>query len=176
MADRRPSAIGDLRQQTEAARVLHATYRDIVQDDEAARHDLVEGETNLHEALHACIERLAELKALQAGIKTAADTLKARKDRFEGQEERLRAAMLAAMEVASLPRLETPLGTVSRKAVPPSVVVTSEADVPSQFWKRADPTLDRRALLAALKELPAGERIPGAELSNGGATISVKLT
>jgi hypothetical protein len=46
--------------------------------------------------------------------------------------------------------------------------------VPAGFWRRGDPKLDKKALLDALKALPKGEHIPGAELSNGGATIQIR--
>ncbi|HEY7550644.1 MAG TPA: siphovirus Gp157 family protein [Hyphomicrobiaceae bacterium] len=174
MADRRQSAIGDLRSQVEAARALVAALYPILENDDDARRDMVEGETDLHDAIRAGVARIVEIAALRTGIQATTKVLKERLDRLDAQEERLRAAMLAGMEIASLPRLETPLGTVSRKAVAPSVVVTDESIVPAGFWKRADPALDKRALLAALKALPAGARIPGAELSNGGATIQIR--
>jgi hypothetical protein len=176
MADRPPSAIGDLRQQIEAARALVAELYPILENDDNTRRDMIEGSTDLHEALRGAVARIVEMAALRAGIEATIKVLKDRLGRYDQQEERLRTAMLSAMEIGGLARLETPLGTVTRNAVPPSVVVTNEAEIPAAFWKRADPTLDRRALLAALKELPPGEHIAGAELSNGGMTLALKLS
>ena len=166
------STIERLRQQTEAARALLTAYADILGDDAQAKHDAVEGETGLHEAIKAGIGRIVEVQGLVAGIDLALGTLKERKARLEAQEERIRSAMLTAMEVGGLQRLETPLGTVSRRAVPPSVVITEETQIPETFWQPQPPRLDKRALLAFLKEGP----VPGAELSNGGSTIALKLT
>ena len=175
MADRRQSAVGDLRQQIEAARALVAEIFPFVENDDDARRDMIEGSTDLHEAIRGAVARIVEIGALEAGLKATLTQLKERLGRLERQDEAIRTAMLAAMEVGGLQRLETPLGLVTRKAVAPSVIVTNESDIPAEFWKRADPTLDKRALLAALKELPPGEHIPGAELSNGGMTIALKL-
>ena len=170
------STIERLRQQTAAARALLTAYADILGDDAQAKHDAVEGETGLHEAIKAGIGRIVEVQGLVAGIDLALGTLKDRKARLEAQDERIRAAMLTAMEVSGLQKLETPLGTVSRRAVPPSVVVTDEHAIPPDYWVEQDPKLDKRALLQALKALPPGEHIAGAELSNGGSTIALKLT
>ena len=174
MSDRQ-SAVGALHRQTEAARALVAEIFPFVENDDDTRRDMIEGSTDLHEAIRGGVARIVEIGAMQAGLKATMTQMKERAGRLESQEERIRAAMLIAMEVAGLQRLETPHGTVSRKAVAPSVVVTNESDIPAEFWKRADPTLDKRALLAALKERPAGEHIPGAELSNGGMTLALKL-
>ena len=139
-----------------------------------ARRDMIEGSTDLHEAIRGAVARIVEIEALQAGLKATMIQMKARFERLDGQDKRIRSALLTAMEVASLQRLETPLGTVSRKAVAPSLILTDESLVPAGFWRRADPALDKRALLAALKALPAGEHIAGAELSNGGSTIQIR--
>ena len=52
-------------------------------------------------------------------------------------------------------------------------MVTDEAAVPEPFWRPQPPKLDRRALAEALK---TGQSIPGATLSNGGTTLSLKVT
>ena len=174
MSDRRQSAVGELRQQTEAALALVAALYPILENDDVLRRDMVEGSTDLHEALRSAVARIIEIEALRVGIQQTIKVMKDRLAAYDGQEERLRAAMLAAMEAGGLQRLETALGTVSRKAVAPSVVITDELLVPAGFWKRGDPKLDKRALLDALKALPPGEHIPGATLSNGGTTIQIR--
>jgi hypothetical protein len=160
-----------LHRETEAARVLVATYRDLLADDDQARADMVEGETNIQEAIRAGLVRLAELRAMGVGIDSIADQLQARRSRLADQQASLREAILLAMELAGLPKFETDVGTITRKRTPPSVVVVDEADIPSMFWKPSDPKLDKRAVLDALK---GGETVPGAQLSNGGETIQVR--
>mgnify|MGYP001611314841 CR=1 FL=1 len=166
------SAVQELRTQIDAARALVAAFQNILGDDAEAKADLVEGETGLYEALRAGLARIVELRALVAANEHIQDDLRARLKRFGDQEERIRAAMLTAMEVGGLPRLETPLGTVSRRALAPTLVITDETQIPEPFW-RNEPKLNRMALLAALR---IGDQIPGASLSNGGATVALKFT
>jgi hypothetical protein len=110
---------------------------------------------------------------LQEATTAIMGRLSQRVKRLGEQEERIRAALLAALEVANLKKLETPLGTVSRRAVAPSLVVTNEAEIPEQFWDPQPPKLNRAILKGVLV---AGVDVPGASLSNGGTTIAIKLT
>ncbi len=173
--EREPSPSHDLHVQIEAARVLLANFRDILGDDEQAKADTVEGQTDLHEAIRRGARRLVELDAMREGLKSAMKTLSARDARFEQQEQHLRVALRTAMEMGSMSYFETDIATLSRVPVAPSLVVTKEDEIPSQWWVRGDPRLDRRGLTKALKELPPGESIPGATLSNGGETIKINM-
>ena len=164
------SVLQDLREQTSTARALLQTFADVLTDDEQAQADLVEGETDLDRALENAVLRIAEIEAMLAGLKELSDRIAARRSRIEAQADSLRAAVMVAFEATGQRRLELPFATVSRRSVPPKAIVVSEAEVPASFWKRADPKVDMRALLAALKEGP----VPGAELSNGSETISIK--
>jgi hypothetical protein len=167
------SALNGLQRQTAAAKVLLAAFRDAIEDDEQLRTDMVEGETSLIAAAHVCVEDLAYTKGLRAGLKVAMETMKARDQRLEGREQRIRDALVTAMELAGLKKIEAPAGTVSTRPVPPSVIVTDEKEIPPRFFVPVDPKLDKRAVLDALK---AGATVPGAELSNGGQTCAVRFT
>ena len=163
-----------LLREIEAARVLLASYHDILGDDEVAKADAVEGQTDLREAFRPALARIAEIETMCAGLKAMADKLNSREHRLEEQAKTLRVLLLAAMEVAGLRRFETDIATLTRKPVAPSVVINVEAEIPSGFWRRGEPALDKKALLAALKEAhEAGETIPGAVLSNGGSTVQI---
>lgn len=164
------SALQDLREQTHAARALLQTFADVLADDEQAQADLVEGETDLDRALEHAVLRIAEIEAMLDGLKAMSDRIAARRSRIDAQAESLRAAVMVALEATGQRKLELPFATVSRRAVPPKAQIITEAEIPTTFWKRADPKVDMRALLAALKEGP----VPGAELSNGSETISIK--
>ena len=164
------TALQDLREQTHAARALLQTFADVLADDEQAQADLVEGETDLDRALEHAVLRIAEIEAMLDGLKAMSDRIAARRSRIDAQAESLRAAVMVALEATGQRKLELPFATVSRRAVPPKAQIITEAEIPTTFWKRADPKVDMRALLAALKEGP----VPGAELSNGSETISIK--
>lgn len=159
-----------LYRQIEAARILLANFKDVLGDDEQAIADTVEGETNLHGAIEKGLARIAELEMLETGVMAALDNLKARCQRLQQQKEMLRTSLAVALEVGGLKKLETPLGTIALKNVPPKVEITEESAIPSRFWKPQEPRLDKKAVLEALK---AKEDVPGAVLSNGGVSIQV---
>ena len=163
-----------LRQQSDDAKALLATYHDILGDDETARADIIEGETSLHDVIAMAVARVVELQGFLKANEAILEAISARNKRFEEQIDTLRTLVGSAMEIAGQKKLELPLGTVSLKAVPPAVRVTDESAIPSDFWKPQAPKLDKKALLAALKETSAS--VPGAELSNGGTTIQLRLT
>jgi Gp157 protein len=167
------SATQELHREVEAAKALLAALAPLdLENDGALHRDMVEGSTDLHEAIRGAVARIVELRALKSGVATTMQILAERRDRFDDQEGRIRAALLTAMEVGRLQSLETTLATVSRRAVAPSAVVIAESEIPDHFKIPQPPKLDKRALLAALKEGP----VAGAELSNGGMTIAVRLT
>jgi hypothetical protein len=165
--------MSDLYQQTIAARNLLLTYQDILSGDDEATASAIEGETNLREAIGSALARHIELNGLVSGIEVIAGGLAARKSRLVAQMETLRTAIMVAMEAGRMPKIETPLGVISLRKVAPKVIITNEADIPVTFWKPQDPKLDKAAVAAALK---SGETVAGAEMSNGGTTIAIKVT
>lgn len=161
-----------LSREAEAAASLVANMKDVLAGDDDLTADTIEGKTGLVEAIHAAVARLAEIEAHHEAIKSQMGNLKKRADRFDAQAERLRAAITLAMDMATIKKVELPIATVSLRSVPPKVVIASEADIPSDFWKQPDPVLDRKAILEALK---AKQPVAGAELSNGGMSITVRF-
>lgn len=158
--------------QGEAARSLLANIRDVIGDDEEMAAVAVEGETSLVEAISEAVDRYDTLGAHEEALETRIKELSERRSRFEGQRERIKVAIHAAMGQAEMRKLELPQATLSLRAVPPKAEISDESAIPERFFKRADPKLDRAALLAALK---AKEDVPGATLSNGGETISIRV-
>lgn len=161
----------DIATQADAARVLLATYADVLAGDEQAVADMVEGETDLHSAIAIAADRIAENDALVDAIKSRADALGVRRKRLEAQSDLLRSAIGVAMEVATIKRLQLSEATITLKATPVSAIVMDEAAIPARFWKPQEPKLDKRAVLDALK---AKEAVPGAALSNGGSTVQIR--
>ena len=160
-----------LKDEAEAARVLLANLRDIIGDDEEAAASTVEGETNLIEAIAAVVEQIAADEAHAEAVAAVAKRYSERKARLEHRAERARAAISVAMDMAGLKKIELPQAVLTVKATPPKAIITDEAAIPSKFWKPADPKLDKKSVLDALK---AGDKIDGAELSNGGTTLQIR--
>ncbi len=187
-----------LSKQIEAAKILRAQIADIAAGDPEFVRDVIEGETSLHECIAALVESIADDEALADSIKARQDGLQARRKRIEDRAALKRALVTVAMEAGELRKLEAPAGTVSIKPVPPKPVVSEEADIPPRFWKPSDPKLDLKALGDALKARAAALQeagkiedqamreaalraaegahpaIPGATLSNGSMTISIR--
>lgn len=157
--------------EAEAAQALLANIRDVIGDDEQAAIDAIEGETDLIEVISSAVDRITEIACMVDALKAREKKLKERRERLERQAEHLRTAVSTAMAQAEIKRLELPPATLTLKSVPPKAIPINEAEIPSEFWKRQDPKLDMRALLAALKQGP----VPGAVLSNGGTTIQITV-
>lgn len=161
-----------LKMQGEAAAALLANVRDVIGDDDEMALTVVEGETSLVEVISQATERLNDLDAYTTALAAQIKALTDRKGRFEAQHDRIKAAICVAMQQAELRKLELPHATLSIKAVAAKADITDESLIPSKFWKPSDPKLDRKAVLDALK---AKEVVPGATLSNGGETLSIRV-
>jgi len=187
----------DLAAETEAATILLANLRDIVADDDQAAADIVEGETNLLEAINAAVDLVQQHEAHADAISARIKTLQDRKARLQNKADLTREAIAVAMDVAKRKKLATPLGTVSVCKTPVKLEVVDESEVPSTYWKRPDPVLDKKALTDALKaaaitlqmaiagkteeeavaikaELREKLSIPGCKLSEAGTTIAIR--
>jgi len=162
----------DLHVQGEAARNLLLNIKDIVEDDAELIETAIEGETSLKEAISAAVDRILELDAYEEAIATQISSLQVRRERFEHQSERIKAAIHVAMGQAELRKLELTQATLGVRAVPAKCEITDEAMIPSKFWKVQAPRLDKKSVLDALK---AKEDVPGAVLSNGGETLSLRV-
>ena len=161
----------DLHTETHAAGNLLRDFADVLGEDAAFIDDAIEGQTDLHEAIGKGVHRVRWLERAQETLAAEIADLQTRKTRFKKQCDNIRTALAVAMDTAQVDTVEAAAATVTRKAVPPSAVITNEADIPTDYWKKQDPKLDKTALARALK---AGEMVPGAQLSNGGHTVQIR--
>jgi hypothetical protein len=139
-------------------------------DDETLR-DTLEGLSSLPEVLAALVRSYLDDLSTAAALGMRISDMQERLGRFETRADKKRALVTHAMERAQFKKLQEPDFTVSLRAVPPGLVVCNEADIPQEFWKPQPAKLDKKGLLTALV---AGQAIPGANLGNGGTTISVR--
>lgn len=160
-----------LDREIDAARLLLSSLADIIAGDEAFAADVVLGQTNLVESIQsACALYCADKTSVEA-IDAHIKLMEARKHRLKKRMDMTRTLVTTAMEVAGRKSVETPLGTATLKTMPRALRLDEEreADIPSEYWKRADPVLDKKKLKEALEE---GKIIPGATLDNGGISLS----
>lgn len=168
----KPKNYIDPLKEAQAAAALRESLRQLGEgDDHTLLLDSIEGETSLLEAIDKLLLGIAEAEGLARGVRGAIAELEAREARFEKRAEAGRAVIEQAMMVAELPKLERPTGTLSLVARGPKVEVTEEAEIPAEFWKTGDPRLDKKSLLAALKE---GRAVPGACLSNAAPSLTIR--
>ena len=130
-------------------------------DDETIR-DTLEGITNLNELISELIRSALVDEALQAGLRTRLEDMRARLGRLAQRGLKKRQLALEAMNEVGLKKLEQPDFTASTRLGSPHLVVTSERTIPADYWV-PQPKLDRKSLAADLRR---GKEIPGACLGN----------
>lgn len=140
-------------------------------DDPQLILDMIEGETSLVEAVAVIYEEMTNDIALAAGIESYIKTLSERHSRLIKAIESRRALILMAMDRTGVPTIKTPLATITMRDTAATAVITDEHKIPAQFWKPQDPKLDKKALTEALRN---GDTVPGAQLSNGGISLTVR--
>lgn len=149
--------------------LLRAEFPELIEDDETWLL-AIESETDLDNIIEGLLEAMLWAGELVDGIKERQRQLAERKGRLEHRADRCRSLIDDLMAEAGIQKLELPEATISRRKVPPAVVVTDEEQVPriygTEVWK-----LDKKKLKEALQE---GFEVPGAYLSNGGETISIR--
>jgi hypothetical protein len=157
--------------EAQAARDLLTAYKDIIGEDAEFAADVVEGQTDFVEIVDHILNQEGEDAALVEAIQDRINKLSTRALNINARIEKRRGLLITALQMAGLKSLRCPVATISLRATPQKAIVTQEDRIPEEFLVPRDPTIDRRALLAALKE---GRKIPGAELSNGGVSLSIR--
>ena len=157
--------------QIAAAAALRASIAAIAGDDSEAIRDTLEGSTSLHEAIAAVVAMMAEDEMMIDGIGLRITDLDARRARLKTRIERLRATIEQAMVIGEIKTLQLAEATLSLKNTPRQLEIIDEASIPAEYWKPQDPKLDRSAVKAALK---GGATVPGATLTNGGVSVSIR--
>ena len=147
---------------------LLATYPEHSEDDLA---DTLEGLTDLNEMIAAVIRSALVDEALQQGLKVRMSEMKERMARLAHRSAKKRQIALEAMSEAKLKKLEQSDFTASARSGVPALVVTSEDEIPDNYWLPQPPKLDRQLLLADLKR---GENIAGTDICDPKTTLSVR--
>lgn len=167
MSDAAQKALKDI----EAAKVLREQIASLADGDPDFIRDTLEGEVDFEGTVRSLLASIGEDDAIVAGLKTYIDDLTARKERIANRIGLKRSLIASALEIADRSKMELDIGTVSLTKITPKALVSEEADIPAEFWKPQPPKLDLKALAAALKE---GRQVPGATLSNGGVSVTIR--
>lgn len=122
------------------------------EQDLALLRDMVEGETNLDGAIDRVLEQMAMDVANIQGLEKFESTMAARRKRLGDRVEAMRSMLLNAMDILEERRIERPVALLTLKALPPKLLVTDEAEIPTSFFKQPDPVLSKKDLTDALKD------------------------
>jgi hypothetical protein len=139
--------------------------------DDRTLSDTLEGATNLKEAIGCVVRSALDDEALANALKLRLETMRERLERIEATAAKKRQVAVAAMEEADIEKILEPDFTVSIRAAAPSVIITSEPDIPEEFWVPQPPKLDKRRILEVLK---IGVAVIGAELANTKITLAIR--
>ena len=155
-----------------AIKAIAADIRAILGDDfdDQTFLDTLDGQTDAMDMIGNLIRSRVEAQAMEAAMKEVAATYAGRAKRFAARADACVMGLSSLLDAIGESKVAHDLGTVSRTKARLSMVITDEAEIPTQLCKRVP---DNAAIKAALE---AGETVPGAELKLGqqGLTVRVK--
>lgn len=141
-----------------------------VSEDAQLLSDSIEGETDLHEVLTRLVRQERDAAAFSEAIKAQEEVLAGRRARFVRRQQLARELMLSLMEAGSQQKVMLPEATISITNGRLKTVVTDEAAIPPGYFKvKRTPDLTRIG-----EALSSGVNIPGAHLSNGGISLTIR--
>lgn len=145
-----------------------------LREDETALADTLDGVSDLDEAIAAVVRSLDDDEAMVVGIGDRQTSLATRADRYKARIETKRKLIADAMEAAALKKIVKPDFTLSLTPVKPKVVITDEALVPPGYKIAPTPPEPKPDKKQIGDDLRAGYVVPGATLSNGGFTVTLR--
>lgn len=138
--------------------------------DEALRHDMVEGSTDLHRVVQRALDHKLEAKTMVKAMAERKSDLAERTARWQRRDDAMGVLIKGLLDVAGLEKLTLPEATISITRGRESVDVV-DVDALPQGYFAVERKADKTAIGAALK---AGETIPGAALKRGDDSITVR--
>lgn len=141
-----------------------------MEDDEALRHDMIEGSTEAFELLSIVVRRIGETEALAEGAGKYAADIRERKARLERRAEAYRALVRKLLAHAALKKAELSEATISLGKPRTNLVITREDAIPDALCKLT-PSPDKTAIREALE---AGADVDWAALVPGDPVLTIR--
>ena len=142
-----------------------------MEDDEALRHDMIEGSTEALELLSVLIRRIGQTKALAKGTAEYQQELAERKARFERRVDGYRSLMIKMVRHTGIKKaIERPEGTVSVRDGALKLHLIKEDAIPDALCKFT-PSPDKTAIKEALE---AGADVDWAALVPGDPILTIR--
>jgi hypothetical protein len=139
-------------------------------DDDPDKLEMINVEGDYSNLMEWAILKRVECLNLSEGCKSISDTYKARQERFNRNADTFKDICGVIMDCANERSYKGSAGTVSYRANPQSVVIVDESKIPDEY-KKTTITVDKAALKKALQD---GD-VLGAQLSNGGESLQVRI-
>ncbi len=148
---------------------LLAEYPQLNEDEELLK-DTLEGNTRFNEVMEKFLSAMRENETLAEAVSQRIGKLRERQTRLTHRAQFFRSLMHRLMDWAGIKSLALPEAKISVVNSPEKVIITDESAIPDDFM-RVTKEPNKAAIKTAMK---SGSIIPGATLSNGGTTISVR--
>jgi hypothetical protein len=139
-------------------------------DDEDLLKDTLEGNTRFNEVMERFLNAVRENETLAEAVSQRIGKLRERQTRLTHRAQFYRYLMHRLMDWAGIRSVTLPEAKISVINSPEKVIVTDESAIPDAFM-RISKEPNKTAIKNALK---SGSIVPGATLSNGGTTISMR--
>jgi uncharacterized small protein (DUF1192 family) len=136
---------------------------------------LSEIEIDFKEKAESCLFAVANLNSEVGAYKAEIERLTAKKKSKENQAIKLKEYLLLNMQELNSGKIDNGIMTANIRKGSPVLQINDERSIPQEFKKiSTSVSTDKKALLKALKELPEGEAIEGAEVVQGKNTLTIK--
>jgi len=139
-------------------------------DDEELFRDMLEGNTRFNEIMDRLLIEMRDNETLADAAAARIGKLKERQTRLTHRMNFYRSLMHRLLTVTGIQSVALAEAKVSIMKSPEKVIITDESAVPDAFMKITKEP-NKTAIKNAIK---SGTYVPGAALSNGGTTISVR--
>ena len=143
-----------------------------LEEDEPALLNTLSGECELEDAIAMVLRAAQRADADADAVSAIMDANWQRKARHEARSERLRASVAQAMSEAGLKTVRAPDMTISLRSVKAKLIIDDESALPAHHVIETRSTKPNKD--AIRDALEAGEDVPGARLTNGSVTVSVR--
>jgi len=141
-----------------------------IDEDDEHFADLLASETDVQDRLRRIVRASRYIANDAKALGEMIGEMRERKARLERKAEGLRGAVAWAMGECALKRLNAPDFTATLAAGKPKVIVTDEAALPDDVC-----VLKREPSKTAIAAWIADKPCPGAEMSNGGPSLTVRV-
>jgi hypothetical protein len=134
--------------------------------------EVMQSETDVEECLLEIAESALQDEYFVDAIRLRVKELQERASRLGERAEKKRRVVTATMQNLQLEKVEGPNMTLGLRDGGRGVIVADPTKIPKQYFNDADPKLDKRRLRDALE---SGEKIEGAQLPNGGKSVTITV-